>query len=82
MNLSYISFPKCSFIDFGFWQCSSLLSADLPECITMTEGTFISCYNLSEVSLPKCKDIGRAFQACSSLKSINLPECTSMSTAF
>ena len=54
-----------------------ILYVSLPNCTSVSMGTFRRCDNLTSVSLPMCEHIGNgAFQDCWSLSQINLPVCS------
>ena len=54
-----------------------ILYVSLPNCTSVSMGTFISCYELTSVSLPMCEYIGNgAFYRCTSLTQVSLPVCS------
>ena len=61
----------------AFNACTSLISIDLPNCISILDFTFCRCSALTSIDLPLCSHIGTygAFSDCSSLISINIPKC-------
>lgn len=92
---NYLSFESCNWSSietnipsFGkytaFRDCSTLQSADLYDCTSLTWGAFQSCSKLTNVNLPKLSSLDdQTFWNCSSLQGINLPNCTYVgSTAF
>ena len=54
-----------------------ILYVSLPNCTSVSMGTFRRCDNLTSVSLPMCEYIGNgAFQDCWSLSQVSLPVCS------
>ena len=82
-GLLYGSITSISSAD---WQALGITSTDitqisLPDCLTVGEYTFQSCYNLSSVYLPVATSIEMsAFRSCTSLPSIYLPALSSLSS--
>lgn len=82
-GLLYGSITSISSAD---WQALGITSTDitqisLPDCLTVGEYTFQSCYNLSIVYLPVAASIEMsAFRSCTGLPSIYLPALSSLST--
>lgn len=63
---------------FAFKNCSSLVSANLPNVISLNDrDIFLQCYSLTYVSLPVCEYIGRGAFYSTGLTSIYGPECLS-----
>lgn len=62
---------------FAFKNCSSLVSANLPNVISLNPmDIFKDCGSLRSISLPVCESVGRgALYTCYSLESIDLPKC-------
>lgn len=59
---------------FVFEKDNYLQTVNLPNCISVGENAFASCYNLSSIYLPNVKIIGSsAFYGCGSLTSLDLP---------
>ena len=69
---------------YAFYQCSSLLSVDLPSATSIGYNAFDYCTSLTTVDLPAATSIGSsAFDGCYSLTTIDLPAATSIdSDAF
>ena len=54
-----------------------ILYVSLPNCTSVSMGTFRDCDNLTSVSLPMCEHIGNgAFYRCWSLSQVSLPVCS------
>ena len=55
-------------------------TVNLPNCISVGEKAFTSCYNLSSVYLPNCEFIGfSVFNNCTNLQNINIENCLFLS---
>lgn len=53
---------------------TDIISVSLPNCLSVADQTFRTCYSLTSVSLPMCENLGlSAFQMCYILNSIYLP---------
>ena len=62
---------------YSFYECSSLISINIPESVTSIEGyAFYECSSLKSINIPEgVTDIEYdAFYGCSSLKNIDIPE--------
>ena len=60
----------------AFLSCSSICSADFPECTIIGGSAFYSCINLSEINIPKCTTIGSyAFRGCIGFSELNFSKC-------
>ncbi|MBQ8522940.1 MAG: leucine-rich repeat protein [Clostridia bacterium] len=69
--------------NYGFYDCDSLTSVDLSNCIGITQlnGTFMSCSSLTNITLPNSiTELDDTFRSCSSLKSINMSACANLTT--
>ena len=75
-GLLYGSISAISSADLDELRISprEILYVSLPNCTSVSMGTFISCDELTSVSLPMCENLGKgAFYSCWSLDSIYLP---------
>lgn len=60
---------------------TDIISVSLPDCLSVGEYTFQSCYSLNSVYLPVAESIGMfAFRSCTGLPSIYLPALSSLSS--
>ena len=61
----------------AFWQCESLTSVEIPDCVTnLGDNAFFSCENLESVAIGKGVSVisFRAFYGCSALKDLTISE--------
>ena len=64
---------------YAFYQCSSLLSVDMPAATSIGYEAFSNCSSLTTVSLPAATSIGsNAFYYCEKLTTVDLPMATSI----
>lgn len=64
---------------YAFYNCSSLLSVDMPAATSIDDNAFNYCTSLTTVDLPSATSIGsNAFDGCNSLTTIDLPAATSI----
>ena len=79
-------YGSTTYIDSASWQALGITTTDitqisLPDCLSVGEYTFQSCYSLSSVYLPVAESIEMsAFRSCTSLTSIYLPALSSLSS--
>ena len=80
-NLTTVFFAEDSQLkeigDQAFYQCSSLISIDLPDTvISMGDGVFYNCTNLTSIDIPDSViSIGKSFlTGCGNLTSIIIPK--------
>lgn len=63
----------------SFYNCSSLLSIDLPNVISIGHYCFTSCLKLRSINMPNVESLGQAcFMYDSSITTIDLPKLISM----
>ena len=66
----------------AFARCTSLISVNLPNAVSIGAYAFSNCSSLISVNLPNAVSIGAyAFSNCSSLTNISLPNVASTGTA-
>ena len=64
---------------YAFYQCSSLLSVDMPAATSIGGNAFGGCNSLTTIDLPAATSIGsNAFYHCSILATLDLPAATSI----
>ena len=64
---------------FVFERDEYLQTVYLPNCISVGENAFASCFNLTSVYIPNCQDLDQnVFANCHSLKNINIEKCLSL----
>ena len=74
---SSISGNASSIAGFAFYNCSSLVSVNFPDCTIIGSYAFNSCIALTTANFSSCTSIGSyAFRSCSALTTINFPNCT------
>jgi len=61
---------------YAFYHCSSLITIDFPECITIGSSAFESCINLATINFPSCTIINTwAFAGCQNFITASFPAC-------
>ena len=67
---------------YGFYQCKSLKTINLPNVTTLGASAFSGCSALKNASLPLVTELGgnNVFSGCSSLESVSLPAFTYTAT--
>ncbi len=81
VNMAYLtSMPSASSQDAGALSyCSSLVSVEMPEVLTVGNYAFAYSESMICATMPKVTSIGSsAFAYCESLESIELPEATTI----
>lgn len=79
-------YGSATYIDSASWQAlgittTDIISVSLPDCLSVGEYTFRSCYSLNSVYLPVAASIEMsAFNTCRALTSIYLPALSSLSS--
>lgn len=86
-SVQHIALPKLSSIaseGYTFYQCSKLVSMDLPLLTSLPSYAFYECSMLQSVSIPKATTISQyAFNNCYRLSSLYAPEVNTIgSRAF
>lgn len=84
INLTSVDMPSVTSVGSNaFYGCSSLKSANLPQCKTFS-GTynFYKCVLLEDITIPMVTSIPNyAFAYCESLTNIDLPVCTEIGSS-
>lgn len=64
---------------YAFYNCSSLLSVDMPAATSIGGSAFYKCSSLTTVDLPAATSIGaNAFEMCVKLTTVDFPKATSI----
>jgi hypothetical protein len=67
----------------AFYECSALVSVDIPNATSITQYAFYGCSALASVNIPNVTNIGTdAFDKCNALVSIDMPKVTSLVSTF
>ena len=78
-NTNYENLRATKINPYTFFNCYSLASINLPNCVSIGSGAFRECTSLASINLSNCNYINdHAFYGCSTLATINLPNCISI----
>ena len=74
-----ITIPESTIPDGVFCRCTSLLTVELPNVVSIGRNAFLGCSALKTVTAPKATTIGySAFFGCETLEAIELPSANAL----